>query len=213
MKPIPPKVISSYAALEKLGRVRLSENYYMREFLYSSIGDYFNISNYPDNPQLAVEAGSQLCQNLLEPLKQAFGHVAIRSAFRNCAVNDFGNKNGHNCSSNEKSYGDHIWDKRDAEGNMGACATIFLPKFSGNMKANNGNWIDLAWWIHDNLPYHSQYYFSEKGHLNLGWREKPERWIKSYVKPKGLLTKNGFDNWEGNHAKHYAWFDKITSKL
>ena len=36
----PPKKITSYDTLEKLGRVRLSENFYMREMLYSSIGDF-----------------------------------------------------------------------------------------------------------------------------------------------------------------------------
>ena len=212
MKTNTPKNISSYEALEKLGRVRLSENFYMREFLYSSIGDYFKIPNYPDNPLLAVETGSRLCQDLLEPMKRYFGHVTVRSAFRNCAVNDYGNKNGHNCSSNESSYANHIWDMKDSNGNKGACATVFLPKFADNMEANNGSWSDLAWWIHDNLPYHSQYYFSQQGHLNLGWRENPKKWIKSYVKPRGILTKKGYENWAADNSETYEWFKAFASK-
>ena len=50
-----PRTISSYNALEKLGR-RLSENFFMREFIYSSIGDWYGLPNYPEDPQLAVEA-------------------------------------------------------------------------------------------------------------------------------------------------------------
>jgi len=42
----PPRKITSYNALEKLGRVRLSENFFMREMLYSSIGDYYGLSNW-----------------------------------------------------------------------------------------------------------------------------------------------------------------------
>lgn len=206
----PPRKITSYEMLEKLGRVRLSEHFYMREFLYSSIGDYFKISNYPNDPQLAVEAGSRLCQDLLEPLKSKFGHVTIRSAFRNCTVNAYGNENGHNCSSNEVTYADHIWDRRDKDGHMGACATIFLPRFADKMEKYDGKWSDLAWWIHDHLPYHSQYYFSEQGHLNLGWSENPQKLIYSYVNPKGYLTKPINENWSGDHSYQYKW---ITDQI
>ena len=200
----PPKKITSYNTLEKLGRVRLSDNFFMREMLYSSIGDYYGLPNYPEDPQLAVEAGTQLCQTLLEPLLEKFGHVVVRSAYRSPTVNKFGNENKLNCSSNEKSAADHIWDLRDAQGNMGACVTVQFPWFMDNYTKPD-QWTSLAWWIHDHLPYHSQYYFHPNGTLNLGWRENPERWIKSYVEPRGLLTRAGMDNWHGDHSAEYSW--------
>ena len=83
----------------------------MRDFMYSEISAWHGIPNVPDNPDLAIEAGSALCKYLLEPLKDIFGHVSIRSAFRCAAVNDYGNKNGLNCASNEKDYARHIWDQ------------------------------------------------------------------------------------------------------
>jgi hypothetical protein len=56
-------------ALEELGRVRLSPNFFMREFLFSEISVMSGIPNLPDDPDLAIAAGSRLCETLLEPLR------------------------------------------------------------------------------------------------------------------------------------------------
>ena len=68
----------------------------------------------------------------------------------------------------------------------------------------------LAWWIHDHLPYHSQFYFKPSGVLNLGWRENPERWIRSWVASRGYLTKEGEANWGGTHAGEYGWIEEAA---
>ena len=72
------------------------------------------IPNFPTDPDLAVAAGRGLCEHLLEPLQAAFGRLAIRSAYRSPGVNAFGNIHHHNCASNERNYGRHIWDRRDS---------------------------------------------------------------------------------------------------
>jgi len=79
----------SVDALEKLGNERLSRSFYMREFLYSETANFHGIQNIPDNPDLALEVGRKLCEELLEPLNATFGRVAIRSSFRSCEVNSF----------------------------------------------------------------------------------------------------------------------------
>ena len=206
-----PRRITSYDTLEKLGRVRLSDNFFMREFLYSSIGDWYGLPNYPEDPQMAVEAGTKLCRELLEPLRAKFGHVTLRSAYRSPTVNAKGAENGnqHNCSGNEANYASHIWDRRDADGNMGASATVQVPWVMDRIAEGQGrSWTALAWWIHDHLPYHSQFYFKPSGVLNLGWREHPERWIRSWVAPKGYLTKEGEANWGRTHAGEYGWIEE-----
>ena len=114
-------------AAEELGRVRLSRSFFMRDFLYSEISNIHGIANLPEDPGLAVAAGSRLCEELLEPLQAGFGRLAIRSAYRSCAVNAFGNANGYNCATNQRNHGRHIWDRRDARGNMGAMACIIVP--------------------------------------------------------------------------------------
>ena len=94
-------------ALNNLGRVRLSQSFFMREFLYSEVAALHGIANIPDGPDLAIAAGRGLCENLLEPLQATFGKVVIRSAYRSCALNQFCNKQqkagkkGYSCASNE----------------------------------------------------------------------------------------------------------------
>ncbi len=63
----------SVRALEDFGRIRLSRSFFMRDFLYSDIATVHRMANLPDNPDLAVAAGHELCVQLLEPLQAAFG--------------------------------------------------------------------------------------------------------------------------------------------
>jgi len=117
----------SMRSLEELGRVRLSASFFMRDFLHSEIADFHGIPNILDTPDLAIAAGRKLCEQLLEPLQATFGRLAIRSAYRAPAVNEFGNRHGLSCASNLRNYGRHIWDRRDA---MGAMATVVVPWFA-----------------------------------------------------------------------------------
>ncbi|TVR11157.1 MAG: hypothetical protein EA385_01880 [Salinarimonadaceae bacterium] len=193
---------TSVATLTEFGRVRLSKSFFMRDFLFSDIASIHGFSNIPDNPDLAIAAGSKLCQELLEPLQDAFGRIAIRSAYRSPEVNGFGNENGYNCSSNDANAAAHIWDRTDADGFTGATACVVVPAFWDRFQAE-GDWRKLAWWIHDNLPYSSLYFFPRYFAFNINWHEKPERRIDSYAKPAGCLTKPGMANHEGSHEEHW----------
>ena len=115
----PPR---SVRALEDFGRIRLSDSFFMRDFLYSEIAAINGFQNLPDDPDLAIAAGRHLCEGLLEPLQERFGRISVRSAYRSPEVNHFGNTNKLSCSTNEKNFAGHIWDRRDAEGRMGATA-------------------------------------------------------------------------------------------
>lgn len=204
----------SYAALEKLGRERLSPNFFFRDFLYSEISNYHGIPNLPHFPDVAIEAARGLSLNLLEPLTAAFGKISIRSAYRSPEVNEFGNRNGLNCASNASNYAGHIYDYRDSDGALGATATIVVNTYVDQFTAS-GDWQAMAWFIHDNLPYSSMYFFPKLGAFNLTWSEKPARTIRSYVSPKGTLTKPGMDNFEGDHSALYdtEYFRQAAERL
>ena len=144
---------ASMKTLEKLGRVRLSKHFFMRDMLYSEIANFHGIQNIPDNPDLAIEAGTHLCEELLEPLHATFGHVSIRSAYRSVEVNDCGvGKSGYNCAATESNHARHVWDVRDAEDYMGATACIVIPWFVERYEAGTP-WEAMAWWVHDHLRY------------------------------------------------------------
>ena len=121
--------------LTGLGRQRLSKSFFMREMMFSEVAAIHGLNNAPDDPALALEAGRGLCENLLEPLQDHWGRLAIRSAYRSSEVNGFCNKMqrakkpGYTCASNEANHAGHIWDRRDANGFMGATACIVVPRF------------------------------------------------------------------------------------
>lgn len=191
------------AALTELGRVQLSRTFFMRDFLYSDIAAIHGCSNIPDDPDLAIAAGTRLCEDLLEPLQDAFGRIAVRSAYRSAEVNALGNAKSYNCASNERNYAHHIWDRRDAGGHMGAAASIVVPGFVDRFD-QPGDWKRLAWWIHDNLPYATMEFFPIRFAFNLGWHERPARAIMSHIpNERGYLTKPGMPNHAGDHRAEW----------
>lgn len=196
----------SVKGLEELGRVRLSPNFFLRDFLYSEIANLYGLSNIPDDPDLAIEAGRGLCESLLEPLHARFGRISIRSAYRTPEVNRFGNERGFNCAQNEKSFAGHIWDLRDSDGRIGAMATVVVHALIPHYE-RTGDWEAMAWWVHDHLPYSEIEFFPKYAAFNLGWQDAPKRQIYSYIPPRrGWLTKPGLPNHSGDHSAAYRDF-------
>lgn len=179
---------ATYTALEELGRVRLSKYFYMRNFLYSEIGNFHGVPNLPEDPDLAIAAGRRLALDLLDPLHETFGSVAIRSGYRSPDLNHYGatQVRPQKCAANPKNYAGHIWDRHDAEGRMGACASVAIPWFADRYEAGR-DWRDLAWWLFDHLDFHEVWFFPRLAAFNLTWREQPEHRILSYIAPKGTL--------------------------
>ncbi len=197
---------TSVRSAETLGRVRLSRTFFMRDFLYSEIANVHGFSNLPDDPDLAIEAGRRLCEELLEPLQATFGRLAIRSGYRSPQVNGFGNAHDLSCASNEADRARHIWDQRDAQGCMGAMTSLAVPW----LVDRGGSWTAMAWWIHDHLPYSELQFFPKLLAFNMAWRERPRRRITSYVAPRGLLTAPGMANHEGDHSGEYPGFPDLA---
>ncbi len=208
-----PQTVKS---LEELGRIQLSKSFFMREFLYSEISQIESIPNIPDDPDLAIAAGRNLCEKVLEPLQDALGRISVRSAFRASAVNKIGseNQNQYSCASNEANYAGHIWDVRDQDGYMGATACIVVTSFIPYYE-QTGDWTALAWWIHDHIDaYSAMTFYPKYAAFNITWHENPEckKVIYSYVKNphtqknSGYLTKTGMENFSGSHEQFYQEF-------
>lgn len=197
---------TSVETLEKLGRVRLSKNFFFRDFLYSEVANFYRIPNIPDDPDTAIEAGKHLCEKLLEPLHNTFGRISIRSGYRSKEVNRICNEKGHNCGKDSSAA--HTWDVRSSEGKIGAMACIVVNWYLDHYEAT-GDFRPLAWYIHDNLPYSSMTFFPRLCAFNFGWYEEPTRWIYSYIEPRGYLTRRGMDNHDADHSEWYQDFPKL----
>jgi hypothetical protein len=192
----------------EFGRTRLSKTFFMRDFLFSEIAAAHSLVNVPDEPELAIAAGRRLCEDLLEPIQDTFGRIAVRSSYRSAEVNEFGNRQmkagnlGYACAENQSNFSRHIWDVRDRSGLMGATACIIVPAFWDRFQ-NVGDWQKLAWWVHDCLPYSRLQFYPKFWAFNISWHERPVRRIDSYVAPKGCLTRPGMPNHAGNHREEW----------
>jgi hypothetical protein len=189
--------------LETLGRVRLSKHFYMREFLYSEIGNFHRIQNIPDDPDLAIARGRALCETLLDPLQETFGRIGVRSGYRSSTLNRFGNENGLNCARNDYPLECHIWDRPDVEV---AGASIVIPWFADRYE-HGRDWRDLAWWLYDHLPFAEAWFFPRLCAFNLSWRPDPQRRIDSYIAPKGTLVSKDRTPPEGPKARAARYMD------
>ena len=208
----PPKIGATIAALTDLGRVRLSDHFFMREMLYSEVGNACGTPNIPEDPALAIEAGTNLSRLVLEPLRAAFGHIAIRSAYRSPTLNarchelhQAGVMDSW-CTCNEDNYAFHIWDRRDVKGFLGATATVVVPGYLDYFE-RTADWRPLAWWIRDHVAAYAQVqFFRTQAAFNIRWYEGPSDHSIGYLNPptRTRLTASGEPNFEGDHSALYA---------
>lgn len=198
---------ASMWSLETLGRVRLSKHFYMRDFLMSEISAFHGIPNIPDVPDLAIERGRALCTQLLDPLQETFGRIAIRSGYRSAALNTYGNDNKLNCARSDNPIECHIWDW---DGSPIAGTSLVVPWFADQYDRGR-DWRDLAWWVHDHLPYSEMWFFPKLAAFNLVWRPEPLRTISSYIAPRGMLLRAGDapDEDAATRADRYADFPPL----
>jgi hypothetical protein len=200
------------ADLTEFGRVRLSEHFFMREMLYSEVANLYALPNIPDDPDLAIAVGTQLCTRLLEPMHRAFGHVTVRSAYRSPLVNGFCNeryKQGDTacfCSDNDYNRARHIWDQRDEAGFSGATASVVIPAYVDHYQRTS-DWRTLAWWIHDHVADYAELSFMPwLCAFNIRWYEGPAAQQIRYSDGtiRELLTERGQENFAGDHRALYA---------
>ena len=200
---------ASMWSLETFGRVRLSKHFYMRDFLYSEIGSFHGVPNLPRDPDLTIETGRALCTELLDPLEETFGRLAIRSGYRSAQLNQFGNENRLNCARNDNPLECHIWDRDSGDAAI-AGTSLVIPWFADQYDSGR-DWQDLAWWVHDHLAYSEMWFFPKLAAFNLTWRPTPLRTISSYIAPRGMLLRAGADPDEplATRQRRYADFPTI----
>jgi hypothetical protein len=207
----------SLKKLESIGRIRLSPNFFFRDFLHSEVAEVEGLTNVPEDVDLAVTAGRGLCEHVLEPIQARFGKVSIRSAYRSPEVNQRGNEKNYNCASNDYNRGRHIWDLKDDDGHYGATACIVVNAFV-DYHEETGDWPALAWWLKDHVPgWREITFYPELAAFNINWYSgpMPVRTISSHIPnpatgKKGILARTDMAGFDGTHEEAYrAWLESI----
>ncbi|WP_334186764.1 hypothetical protein [Noviherbaspirillum sp.] len=100
-----------YARYEKLSRTRISKNFILRDFLFSTYAASIGASNFPEDPDMVVRAAKALCETLLEPILSKFGRFAITFAYQSREVIDAGLSRDER-RSNPNSSNPHQFDRK-----------------------------------------------------------------------------------------------------
>ncbi len=167
------KGINSY--VRKLARVRLSQSFFMRDFLYSDITVEREETNVPIRSELAVIAGRELCRTILEPLAQTFGGLTIVCGYLNPT----------HCRLNRRDPKVHCWGFLDDNETIVAGASIYLPWFMDQHSlATDGKY--LAGWVIQNLPCDHVLLDCDDNSIILCWTPKPR--LLTRTRHKGVTT-------------------------
>ncbi len=96
--------------LEALARTRLSTNFILRDFLYSTSSAALNLSNAPGDQGMVIRAGMALCEQVLEPLLEKFGTFAITFGYQ-CREGIEAEMSAASRAYNRHSSNPHQWDR------------------------------------------------------------------------------------------------------
>ncbi|KVR21639.1 hypothetical protein WK13_34440 [Burkholderia ubonensis] len=142
---------------EKQSRVRLSKNFILRDFLFSSRADALGISNFPsDDFDLAVAGGRAICERVLEPVLERFGRFSITYGYQSRTLIEAGYPPAKKPTSSDP----HQWD-RGTFGKQPYARVDILPFCVEDGDVNRdefGEWIMmncdvdlLMQWHHSNI--------------------------------------------------------------
>lgn len=100
---------SFYNKFERFGRQRVGQYFLMRDFLFSTRAEVSGQPNYPsDDPDLVLECAKKLCRDLLDPLVDQFGPMAITYGYEGRQVVESDNSRFR---GNPKASQPHQWDR------------------------------------------------------------------------------------------------------
>lgn len=113
------------AEYDKFTRTRLSKNFLLRDFLYSSDSDFRGICNMPRDRELVIRSGKALCENILEPIIESWGQIFITFGFAT-KENIEADWSPAKRKENPRSSSPHQWD-RSTFGDKLYCRVDILP--------------------------------------------------------------------------------------
>ena len=96
---------------EKLARVRLSKNFILRDFLFSTESAARGFTNYPEDPDMVIRSGKALCEKILEPILARWGRVWITFAYMSREGIEHGLSEAKR-QANPRSSDPHMWDRK-----------------------------------------------------------------------------------------------------
>lgn len=164
---------------EALGRQRLSKNFILRDFLFSTDAATLGLSNFPEYPEIVIKAGRALSAKVLEPVLEKFGRFAITFGYQSREVLELGwsqekrDKKGRNSNP-------HQWDRKSF-GEDVYCRVDILPfcVVDGEVSRH-----DFGYWMMHNLDIDLLMQWTHSNGYCISISPKPRRiWLEWGVGP------------------------------
>ncbi|PTQ66535.1 hypothetical protein C8R26_1481 [Nitrosomonas oligotropha] len=95
---------------DALAKTRLSKNFILRDFLFSTQSVVLGLSNYPEHPEHVILAGKALCEKVLEPILEHFGQFAVTFAYQSRETLEH-RWSPEKRQANRYSSNPHQWDR------------------------------------------------------------------------------------------------------
>lgn len=147
-----------YERYEELCKTRLSKNFILRDFMFSTEAAVAGHSNFPsDNVDQVIESGKSLCNTVLEPILAQFGRFHVTFGYQCRATMELRSKD---LRDNPTKSSPHHWDRQTMGKSVYARVDIWpMCVEDGEVsKADFGRWmmmnldIDLLqMWGHSNI--------------------------------------------------------------
>lgn len=103
----PADVAKALAEYDALTRTRLSENFILRDFMYSTQAEVLRLPNLPEDPDMVIKAGKVLCEKVCEPVLARWGRFAITFGYQSRGLIEYGTSP----NQNPRSSHPHQWDR------------------------------------------------------------------------------------------------------
>ena len=169
---------------ETFGRVRLSQSFFMRDFLYSEIANLHGLAEPARRPRPGdrrrPEAVRASARTAAGDVRAAGDPVGLsRPGGQRLRQRAFPELRLERTQSRAPYLGSaqRGWRHR-RDGQLGRA-------LAGRPPRSGATWQAMAWWIHDHLPYSELQFFPKLAAFNIGWHEKPRRRISSFVPRAG----------------------------
>ena len=96
---------------ETVKKTRLSQNFILGDFLFSTEAACMGLSNFPEDSAMVVRAGRALCDKILEPVLDHFGRFAITFGYQ-CREAIEADMPEAARRANPRSSNPHQWDRQ-----------------------------------------------------------------------------------------------------
>ena len=188
-----------YERYEKLCKTRLSANFILRDFMFSTEAAVAGHSNYPsDNVDQVIESGKQLCGRVLEPILTQFGRFAITFGYQCRETMEL----DPNHAKNPKSSSPHQWDRGGKFGDDIYARVDIYPYCVEDGKVDR---IEFAKWCMMNLDLDLLMMWGGANVFCITISPKPRRvWLEWVKQGKGdgggnKIEHMGRDFWENQY--------------